>query len=337
MSGFMDKEASEKTVEKAGSSSGDDQDTEDIPQFDLMLKKLMDSDSEDDDEKIKKLRNILNSAQKKYQALIEKRDTLHEEANTFKIERNRLNDKKKNLVEEMKEYKTKRNECTSKMKEHKIKRDQLQNQAKSLINYKRDKSNEIFRDLPSDILAAEEQLKDLDMKYQTSSLTPEEENKLLDTIRSKYRELDELKKLKPAQQDLLSDIDDTDEKITRLFQLADEEHEDVVRLSEESQKYHDQMQVYVDDISVLIAEADQKHEEFKKINDRATYYHERALELRSQIVAIRKVLRKQAKDAKKVIEEQNLAVSKALDDDDKIDEAIDKQLEELKNKGKIEM
>jgi uncharacterized coiled-coil DUF342 family protein len=159
----------------------------------------------------------------------------------------------------------------------------------------------------------------------------------LDIIRAKYRELDKLKKLKPAQQDLLSDIDDTDEKITRLFQLADEEHENVVRLSEESQKYHDQMQVYVDDISLLIAEADQKHEEFKKINDRATYYHQRALDLRKQIVAIRNVLRKRARDARKVIEDQNLAVHEALDNDEKIDEAIDKQLEELKSKGKIEM
>jgi chromosome segregation protein len=333
----MEKDRSKKPKERSKENNETDLDTEEIPQFDLILKKLMDSDSEDDTEKIKKLRNILNSAQKKYQALIEKRDSLHEEANAFKVERNRLNEKKNKLVEEMKEYKTKRNECTSKMKEHKMKRDQAQNQAKSLITFKRDKSKQIFRDLPGDITIAEEQLKDLDMKYQTSTLTPKEENKLLDAIRGKYRELGELKKLKPAQQDLLSDIDDTDEKITKLFQLADEEHEEVVRLSEESQKFHDQMQVYVDDISILIAEADQKHEEFKKINDRATYYHERALDLRKQIVAIRNVLRKQARDSRKVIEEQNLAVKKALDDDEKIDEVIDKQLEELKNKGKIEM
>jgi len=313
-----------------------DQETEDIPQFDVLLKKLLESD-EDDDDKIKKLRSILNNAQKKYQALIERRDALHEEANAFKVERNRVNDKKKKLVEQMKEYKTKRNECTKKMKEHKQKRDQAHNQAKSLIKYKRDKSNQIFSDLPADITTAEEQIKDLDMQYQTSSLTPKEENKLLDTIRSKYRELNELKKLKPAQQDLLSEIDDTDEKITRLFKLGDDEHEEVVRWSEESQKFHDQMQEYVDEISVLIAEADQKHEEFKKINDRATYYHQRAIDLRKQIVAIRNVLRKRARDARKVIQDQNLAVKKALDDDEKIDEVIDKQLEELKNKGKIEM
>lgn len=325
-----------KPKNKPKTSGEDDQDTEDIPQFDVLLKKLMESEDEDDD-KIKKLRNILKSAQKKYQALIEKRDALHEESNAFKVERNRLNDKKNKLVKEMKKYKTKRNESTSKMKEHKTKRNQCQEQAKQLIKLKRDKSKEIFSDLPKDIKNAEEHLKELDMKYQTSSLTPEQENKMLDDIRLKYRELDELKKLKPAQQDLLSDIDDTDEKITRLFKLGDEEHEEVVRLSEESQKYHDQMQEYVDEISVLIAEADQKHVEFNKINDRATYYHERALELRKQIVAIRNVLRKRARDARKIIQEQNLAARQALEDDDKIDEVIDKQLEELKNKGKIEM
>jgi uncharacterized coiled-coil DUF342 family protein len=313
-----------------------DEDTDDIPQFDVLLKKLLESE-DDDEDKIKKLRGILNNAQKKYQALIEKRDALHEESNAFKVERNRLNDKRYKLVDEMKVYKTKRNKATSKMKEHKTKRNQCQKQAKQLIKIKRDKSKEIFSDLPKDIKLAEEHLKELDMKYQTSTFTPEQENKMLDDIRLKYRELDELKKLKPTQQIILTDIDDIDLKITELFRKGDEEHEEVVRLSEESQKFHDQMKEYTDGISVLIVEADQKHEEFNKINDRATYYHERALVLRKQIVAIRNVLRKRARDARKIIQEQNLAARQALDDDDKIDEVIDKQLEELKNKGKIEM
>lgn len=309
---------------------------DDGPPIQKVIEKIMDSEG-DDDEKLKKLRNILGNAQKKYQALIAKRDGLHEESNGFKAERNRLNRKKNGLVEEMKKHKQQRDKLVTEMRAHKSKRNKFQAQAKELIKHKRDKSNEIFRNLPGDIKTAEDELAQLDLQYQTRPLTLKQENKFIDNLRAKYKELDVLKNLEPQQQDLLTDIDDIDEKITTLFKSADDEHDAVVRLSEESQKYHDEMSKYTDEISLLITGANHKHEEFTEINDRATYYHERALQMRSQIVAIRRILRARAKEAQQIIAEQNVAVKKALEDDDKIDEAIDDALKKLKNKGKIEM
>ncbi len=306
------------------------------PPIQKLIEKIMESE-DDDAEKLNKLRNILGNAQKKYQALIAKRDALHAESDGFKAERNRLNQKKNGLVKEMKNFKIKRDELVTEMRKHKSKRNEFQAQAKELIKLKRDKSKEIFRNLPADIKTAEDELNQLDLQYQTNPLTLKEENKFLDNIRKKYQELDVLKNLEPHQQGLLTDIDDIDERITALFRTGDEEHDEVVRLSEESQKYHEEMSKYTDEISQLIVESNNKHEEFTEINDRATYYHERALEMRSQIVAIRRVLRARAKEARKSILDQNVAVREALEDEGKIDEAIDEALKKLKNKGKIEM
>jgi uncharacterized coiled-coil DUF342 family protein len=300
-------------------------------------KNTSDAGDESVEDKIKKSRKHLEDAEKRFQALIAKRDELHAESNLIKEERDALHKQKRETVDKIKELKEERAALVEKMREHKKRRDQAQGEAKRLIAKKRGKSDELYKDLIGQIDDLEVEIKVMDYKYQTEPLSMEKENEYLDNLKDKYKKLAKLRKLKPDHEVLLGQIEDINERITALFKLADDEHKEVDKYYNKSQKVHEQIQPLNDGISHLVEEANKKHEEFLKLNERATHFHERAMEMRSKILSIKRERREVISEARKIVDDINLEVKKRFEDDDVLDEAADDAVKKLKSKGKIEL
>ncbi len=300
-------------------------------------KKKVESEDVSVDEKIKQTRKVLDDAEKRFQALVTKRDELHEEGKLIKEERDDLHQQKRTMADRIKELKEERTSLVEEMRSHKKRRDQAQAEAKRLIARRQGKTQKVYSDLVGQIDDLETELKLMDYQYQTEPLDMKKEKEFLDRFKEKYNKLLELQKLKPDHEVLLGEIDDINERITALFKLADEEHAEVDRLYKKSQGVHDKVLKINDEIKVLAEEANKKHEEFKKLNERATHFHERAMEMRSKILSIRRERREILSEAKKVVDDINLAVKDKLEDEEELEKAADDAVKKLKSKGKIEL
>ncbi len=300
------------------------------------------SDDQDSDvkdlsveEKIKQARKHLEDAEKRFQAMIEKRDGLHNEGKVLKEERDALHQEKRESVDKIIELKEERNTLVEKMRAHKKRRDQAQTDAKRLIARKRGKSQEMIQDVVGQIDELETEINIMDYKYQTGPLSMKKENEHLDEIKRKYQRLMELKKLKPDHEVLLGQIEDINERITALFKLADEEHVKVDKYYKKSQAVHEKIQSLNEGITHLVEEANKKHHEFLKFNERATHFHQRAMEMRNKILSIRRERKEVLSEAQKVLDMINLEVKKRFEDDDILDQAAGEAVKKLKNQGKI--
>lgn len=276
-------------------------------------------------------------AEKRYQALIEKRDEMNEEANQVRSERNTLNETKRKLLDEMKEVKARRNDAAKEMKAHRKRRDEAQKKAKQLISFKRQKLGNLYKDLPREIEAFRADIQFLEMKQQTSVMTLRKENDLLDQLRAKQREIPRMEKLLNEQETILKEIDDMDKSITELFKVGDEEHEKVVEWSKVHQELHDKYMDTFHEVSHLTIEANKKHELFLKVRERADLFHQKAQEMRKKVIALKKEANEERMVGRRLVNEQNKLVKMVLLDEKKLDQAADDAVKELFRKGKIEM
>ncbi|MEM3397127.1 MAG: hypothetical protein QW620_05100 [Thermoplasmata archaeon] len=283
------------------------------------------------------VRKEMYAAEKKYQALIEKRDALNAEAERVKSERDALNQKKKELMLQIENLKKEKREVADKLSLHRKKRDELNAKAKALVTMKREKRDRIRPTLGEEVKTLEEELAALDKKQQTTQLTLEEEREVIAQIKAKTAELAKLKALLSEQDGLIKDVKTLDETIKNLFDEANKEHTEVVTLSAQVKEYNERIKSIVDEVSHVIAEANKKHEEFMDLKSKATECHLKAKEMREKIITTRKELRMEEKEAEKVIEEHNQQVKKLLMDEKVYDEFADKSVEELLKKGKINM
>ncbi|MCK4366790.1 MAG: hypothetical protein KAW84_02445 [Thermoplasmata archaeon] len=284
----------------------------------------------------KKSKSELNVAEIKYRSLLDRRDELNAEASVPRDERDTLNKQKRELIDKMQELKKKRDSLVAEMRKHKSKRNELQKRAKELIGLRRGKRRDFKTSLPLEIDNMRLEIHELQMKQETTSLTVRKENELIEGVREKRKELDEFEAMYEEQKKLILEMEGVDDTITEFFKKADEEHELVVKLSNEAQGIHETIVVQIKEISHLIAESDKKHQEFLKVREKADYYHNRAQEMRQKILSIRKEKRKEMAEARKEIRDQNIAARKALFDEKKLDEDAERALETLLKKGKVE-
>jgi len=284
----------------------------------------------------KKLRGeALRNAEKKYQMLIQKRDELNEAARVVKEERDMLNAKKKELLEEMKKLKELRNKAVEEMRKHKELRNQLQQQAKELIQQKRKNKKGIIRSLPLKVEELKADIQMLEYKQETTPLSKEEEDRIIDNIRKLKVEYERLKKELEKQKLTEIDLSDKEKAIDELFKKADAEHEQVQKCYQESQKYHEKFIKVFEEVAALINEANKKHEEYMEIKKSANEVHRKVVEMRAKIISIKKESRRRREEAKKILEEQNLRAKKMLYDEKKLEEHTEAALDALKQGEKV--
>ncbi len=277
----------------------------------------------------------LKDAEKKYQSYIEKRNELNQMAKVVREERDMLHESRKKIKDEIDKIKKERDELVLKMKEHKKLRNGFQEEAKKLIEAKRKKKGEVFKNLPMRVEELKADVQMLEYRQETVPMSSAEENELIDrlrVIRNDYkRTLSQLEK----QQKVEIDITDKDNAIDELFKKADEEHKLVRKFYDDSQKKHEKYIKYVNELSLSISEANKKHDEYIEIRNDAQKIHEKAFEMKSKIIGIKGERRKRFQDAKKAIAEQNIKARKAVADEKTIEKIRDKSVDALKKGEKI--
>ncbi|KYK31201.1 MAG: hypothetical protein AYK23_04080 [Candidatus Proteinoplasmatales archaeon SG8-5] len=285
----------------------------------------------------KKKQTEEESAELRHRNLIEKRNELNTQAREIADSRDTLNQERREILDEMRALRDERKALVDKMREHKKARNLYQQRAKELIEVKRGKRKDIHPGLEKELEALKADLKMLDVQQQTSTMTLQEENELLDRMKARAKELDRLENIMAEQDAIISEVEDVNESISELFKMADEEHKKVVVYSDQAQEIHDRITLIIKSVSHLVTEANKHHETFVKLKERADGYHQKAAEMREKLMAIRNIKRDEVRETRKMIREQNKAVKRALDDDKKRDEAADEALETLLKKGKVEI
>jgi phosphoserine phosphatase len=277
----------------------------------------------------------LKDAEKKYQAYIQKRNELNDMAKIFREERDMIHQSRKDVKDKMDKVKKERDELVLKMKHHKKMRNKFQEEAKKLIEARRKRKGEVFKNLPLRVEELKADVQMLEYRQETVPMDPAEENDLIEKIRLKRQEYKRTSKRLDAQKQVEIDITDKDNAIDELFIKADEQHELVQKYYKENQKKHEQYIKFVNELSVSIAEANKKHEQYIEIRNEAQKVHEKAFEMRSRIITIRGERRKRRDEDKKAIKDQNIRARKATMDEKKIEEIRDKSVEALKKGKKI--
>jgi uncharacterized coiled-coil DUF342 family protein len=279
----------------------------------------------------------LRSAEERFRALLNKRDEINATAAATRAERDTLNDRKKELQEQMRDLRDKRDALVAEMRAFKVRRDEFQRKAKELIAFKQSLRGRPLGDLNEEIRNLSREIGKMDTHQQTVPMTIPKERALLDEMRVKMRELERVKEILSEQEKIKKEISSVDQSIDELFKRADQEHAEVVRLSEESQKFHEQATAVMKDVAALKASADKKHADYMKLRQEADAVHEKASEMRGRIIEIRKEKRAAWQEERNAVNEVNLATRKALDDREKKDKAADEALELLLKKGKIQI
>lgn len=277
------------------------------------------------------------NAELRYTSQIEKRNDLNAQAREYSNARDTLNSERRDILDEMRSLREERDALVKKMRQHKKSRNHYQNRARELIEVKKGKRKDIHPGLARELEALKADLKLMDVKQQTSSLTLQEENELLDTMKGRVKEIERLDKIFNEQEAIISEVKDVDGSITELFNMADEEHKMVVVLSDQAQEVHDRITIMIKSVSHLISEANKNHETFVKLKERANKYHEKATEMREKLMAMRNEKRDEARASRKELAEQNKAAREALGNKKKLENAADEALETLLKKGKVEI
>jgi len=230
-----------------------------------------------------------------------------------------------------------RDALVAEMRVHKKKRDELQKKAKELIEFKKKIRGKQVGGLRDEIKVTQQRIKDLELRQETVPMPIPEERKLLEELKHKLADLEKLRTILSEQEKIQSEVQNIDQSIDDLFKLADKEHKEVVRLSNEAQKHHDDITELVKEISTLIAAANKKHDDFKKMKEEADAAHVKAMEMRDKILEIKRVKRAERMEEVRALKQVNLATRRALDDKDKKDKAAEDALQALLKKGKLEL
>ena len=290
-----------------------------------------------DDSNEKKEIEILRNSEKKYQAYVQRRNELNDLAKVLREERDMVNDKHKEFKEAMQKVKIERDELVSKMRHHRNLRNKLQEQAKELIEARREKKGKVFRNLPLRVEELKADAQMLEYRQETVPMSSGEENELIDKIREKKAEYEETMKQMDTQKSIEIDISDKDHSIDELFKKADEEHAKVQQYYDDSQKKHEEYMKLVNELSVSISESNKKHEQYTEVRNEAQKNHEKAVEMLSKVVAFKDDRRKRWKEAKMAIKEQNIKARKATMDKEELQKHADKSVDALKKGEKISL
>ncbi len=279
----------------------------------------------------------LQSAELKFRALLNKRDEINNQAAALRSERDSMHEQKRALQDGMKVARDRRDALVEQMRAHKKRRDDLQAKAKELIEFKKKLKGAPMGSLKDEIRGQEAELRAMELRQQTVPLKIPEERRLLEDIKKKTDEVKRLRVVLGEQEKIQKEVHDVDKSIDALFRQADKEHAEVVRLSEEQHKAHEEATAHASEIAALTAAANKKHGEFLKLREDADASHQKAQEMRDKIIEIKGAKRQERLEERKAIRDVNTAARKALDDKQVRDRAADDALQLLLKKGKVEI
>jgi len=285
----------------------------------------------------KKSLSELDQAEIKLQTLFEKRGALNQEASVFRQERDLIHEAKREITGRIREIRVRRMEHIADARGHRDKRNELQRRGKEFIEVKRKLRGQSYRSAGEEFRQMKRQIDDLEFRQQTATLSLSDENKLLDTLKSKMRRLSELEALKIGEDRLAAEVMDLDAEITNLFAAADLEHRAAQEASEKARELDSEMDVFIPQVSALALEGDHKHEAYLEAKARADEVHAKIVAMREKVLAVRETQRAERREARELLKAQNRSVRRNLFDEKMLEESANDALRALLQKGRVEI
>ena len=279
----------------------------------------------------------LQQAEWRYQNLIEKRDRFNADARVVREERDLLNKKKGVVRQQANAIRDRRSRVLKEVREHKGRRNDLQRRAKDLIEIKQKLRGRMKGGVQAEVRNRRNQVAKLETEQETQTLSLPEEARLLESIRRAREELAELEALAREHESVLHEVGELDVAIDDHFQRAETEHREVVDQSAQAQALRGELDEKLAAGAILAAEANRLHELFLKVRERADRYHERAMEMRKEVISVRRSRRQEHTEGRALLKAQKAVVREALEDEAKLDEALKEALATLKKGGKLEL
>jgi uncharacterized coiled-coil DUF342 family protein len=287
--------------------------------------------------KFKKKRSEVESAERKYEELLQKRNEINDLAKSMRDERDLVNQKKQATIDLVQEIKAEKDKLVKVRKGHIDLRNKYQAKAKELIGKKKDRTKRIFADLPSEVQARRAELKMLEMRQQTMPMSIEKERELTDDIRKKHADLADMEKQLSQQSGLNAEVKELDGSIDDLFKKADEQHANVVELSSKIDEFNKRMKGLVDELTSMHNEANKKHDLHLKLRARADEVHLKAQEMRQKVMSMKREQNADEREGRQVIKQSNVETRQFFSDRSTEEKIKDDALEKLKKGGKIEL
>lgn len=284
------------------------------------------------------IRQEMDDAEKKFQSHIMKRNEFNDKARQSREERDALQQRRKQIMDEVAALRDEKNAALEKLREHKEQRDRLHGMARKVIDMKKEKRGDGRGSSVSDeLFSLKAQLEKMEYDQQTRPLSLDDERKMLDELRIGTQRLRALQDEYSQIVGKRDEVKSLDGEIDSLFKQADDEHQLVVQYYTKVKEYQDKVDEIYREVSHLIAEADKKHAGFIEYRRKADECHQKAMEMREHLTGIRSENRELVIQARQVITDQNRYARESITDPDQLDRKRDEALDALLKKGKISL
>jgi phosphoserine phosphatase len=214
--------------------------------------------------------------------------------------------------EEMDKQRTKRDELNVEVQRQKRLRDEVNEQARLLLEHFQELKAQ--REKTRDYVPLEElqsQLRELEWRQQTTSLTVEEERALLDEMDSLSKAMETAPKKDAIPMNQSIEMDELWKEIQNTREKAQEHHEMMIALVEEAQRTHQNLVQLSQGIGPVRSEIDEAHQMFVKclqevdeMRARLEVLQDREKQLKSELDAIRKERKTSREEREKAVMEK---------------------------------
>jgi uncharacterized coiled-coil DUF342 family protein len=242
---------------------------------------------------------MIDELTQKLASLNEQKDALDDEANILAERRDRLNEQQRNLRAEIQELRVERDRINEKVRELKLQRNDTTARMREKIEETKklgEERQDFLKKKPSKShRALEEEIKSIDWKIQTSSLTLREEKDLGEKVKALGTQLSIHKKI----EQLNTKIDTLHKEVTHLRAEREHCHEALTAYSQKSQEIHAKMLAKIEESKKTKKEADIAHKRFIEERTKAQPLREEMEALSGKIRHLRTEVREQDEKERK--------------------------------------
>jgi uncharacterized coiled-coil DUF342 family protein len=234
---------------------------------------------------LKVMREQIHELDHELASLKAQRDELKREAMQWMEERDKIREQIRELRTELSSLKQQRDETNQRVKDLKIVRDQLVSERKEklakVVEFKR-KAASFKHVRPKAIQSIQNEIRSLDWKIQTSSLTLPQEKRIIEQIAELEKQLLAYKQA----QSMWTEIKTLQHQLRNMRTQEKETHRQISQQAEQSRRIHQTMNEKGANIPQLKAEAEEAHKKYTETLRQAQKAHQQYVPIIAQVRAL---------------------------------------------------